>query len=293
MKLTEQGNSDIIFIQELYLYKNRMAGLTKSHRNYISLDDKSRAAILITNNKIDAVLITQLSNPDCVLLELRYNNTRFFTASMYFDITKETKSELNKIDEILEFTKGNGLVIAVDSNSRSTECHDIQTNKRGKIMEEYIISRSLYITNEESEQTTFQNRQGSSNIDLTIVNNLLLKALHNWEIREEESCSDHNIIKFNIRQDMYHDTEYNYNGHRYIVTDESLKKFDYNLSRIFAMKFCMGQEESANLDRVLASQVKETNHIERAVDLFQEALISSCNKSFITRWATKKTTKHK
>jgi hypothetical protein len=124
------------------------------------------------------------------------------------------------------------------------------------------------------------------------VNNLLLKALKNWEIREEESCSDHSIIKFDIGQDNYHDTEY-YNGHRYVVTDETQKKFDNNLSRIVAMKFHTGQEESANLDRVLASQVKKTNHIERAVDLLQKALISSCNKSFRTRWATKKTTKHK
>ena len=96
MKLTEQDNSDIIFIQEPYLYKNRMAGLTKSHRNYISLEDKSRAAILITNNKIDAVLITQLSNPDSVLLELRYNNTRFFAASMYFDITKQNRERIGQ-----------------------------------------------------------------------------------------------------------------------------------------------------------------------------------------------------
>jgi hypothetical protein len=52
----------------------------------------------------------------------------------------------------------------------------------GKILEEYIISKGLHIMNEESEQTTFQNRIGSSNIDLTIVNNQLLNALKNWEI---------------------------------------------------------------------------------------------------------------
>jgi len=41
--------------------------------------------------------------------------------------------------------------------------HDSQTNKRGKIMVEYIIKKKLYIMNEESELTTFQNRRGSSN----------------------------------------------------------------------------------------------------------------------------------
>jgi hypothetical protein len=36
MKLIEQGNSDMIFIQETYLYQNRMAVLMKSHRKCIS-----------------------------------------------------------------------------------------------------------------------------------------------------------------------------------------------------------------------------------------------------------------
>jgi len=43
---------------------------------------------------------------------------------------------VDKIEEILEFTKGNGLVIVVDNNSRSVEWHDSQTNQRGEIMEE-------------------------------------------------------------------------------------------------------------------------------------------------------------
>jgi len=68
MKLIEQDNSDIIFLQKPYLYKNRLAGLTKSTRNYISTEDKSRAAIITTNNKIDAVLIKQLSTPTVNLL---------------------------------------------------------------------------------------------------------------------------------------------------------------------------------------------------------------------------------
>jgi hypothetical protein len=58
------------------------------------------------------------------------------------------------------------------------------------------------------------------------------------------------------------------------------------------VKFRTGQEDSANLDRVLALQVKDENNIERAVDLFQEAVISSCNKSFKKRRVTK-TTMHK
>jgi len=37
------------------------------------------------------------------LLELRHSNTRFYAASMYFDITKEIERELDKIEEILVY----------------------------------------------------------------------------------------------------------------------------------------------------------------------------------------------
>jgi exonuclease III len=51
IKLIEQDNTDIIFIQEPYLYQDSMAGISMSHRNYSSHEEKSRAAIIITNKK--------------------------------------------------------------------------------------------------------------------------------------------------------------------------------------------------------------------------------------------------
>ena len=33
-------------------------------------------------------------------------------------------------------------------------------------------------------------------IDLTIIHNQLLSAVYEWEIREQDSCSDHNILRY-------------------------------------------------------------------------------------------------
>jgi hypothetical protein len=49
---------------------------------------------------------------------------------MYFDIKEEIERELDKIDQILELTKGTGLILAIDSNARSAAWHDTQTKKR-------------------------------------------------------------------------------------------------------------------------------------------------------------------
>jgi hypothetical protein len=137
---------------------------------HISDEDKSRAAIIIAKDSIDATLIKQLCDRDKVVLELRYRSTRIFAASMYLDITEEIDEKTAKVDEILQYNNGSGFIIAMDSNSISTGWYDNKTNARGKTLEEYLIIRDLHIMNEESERTTFQSRRGRSNIDLTIVN---------------------------------------------------------------------------------------------------------------------------
>jgi exonuclease III len=117
MKLVEKEKPDIIFIQELYLSKSKMTGITRTYRSYFLPEDSYRAAIVITNKEINAVLITLLSSPDIVLLEIEYKNTKAFIVSAYFDITTRIEDELNRLDKILELTKKHGIVIAVDSNS--------------------------------------------------------------------------------------------------------------------------------------------------------------------------------
>ena len=99
---------------------------------------------------------------------------------------------------MLDFTKGNGLIIAIDSKARSAAWHDFKTKKRGKTMEQFIVSKNVYIVSEESDRTTFHNARGKSNMDLTVVNTQILQAVTNWEIYEEDSSSDHSIIKFCI-----------------------------------------------------------------------------------------------
>ena len=72
-------------------------------------------------------------------------------------------------------------------------------NVRVRLLEEFIASNQLHIINEESPRTTFHSSRGQSNIDITITDNKMLAAIEKWEISDEESASDHNIIKFHIK----------------------------------------------------------------------------------------------
>jgi len=153
------------------------------------------------------------------VLEVLSDKAKTIVASMYFDINRQIEDDLNKIDAIVQQAKGAGVLLAIDSNSRSKMWHDNQTNARGKTLEEFLTSKRLHILNEESTLTTYLSSRGSSNIDLTVVSNKLLRAVENWEVSDQESCSDHCIIKFVVGQASW-SCKLESQGLRYIVNSD-------------------------------------------------------------------------
>jgi len=122
-----------------------------------------------------------------VVLETKVGNVTLLIASMYFDINRPIYYDLQKMQAIIMHANGVGIVFAVDSNARSTSWHGVLTNKRGKAMDEFLISRQLHIANEESCRTTFWTSRGASNIDLTILNNQAIGLISGWTIHDQES----------------------------------------------------------------------------------------------------------
>ena len=168
-------------------------------------------------------------------------------------------------------------------------------NTRGRILEEFITSKQLNILIEECSNTTFRNRKGASNIDLTITSNNLLRRVSRWEISNQESSSDHNTIKYTINQNTSHRKSVNFQVVHYITKKENLAKFQVNILQIAETKLSKQNTESraVDLDDTLALHISEDVAIEKHTDKFSEALRIACNKSFKTQRASKKATTHK
>lgn len=60
--------------------------------------------------------------------------------------------------------------------------YDVTENQRGRKIGMFITSKDLYIINE----------------DRGIANNGRARRVKNWRMGEEESCSDHNTISFDV-----------------------------------------------------------------------------------------------
>ena len=56
--------------------------------------------------------------------------------------------DIGKVGEIIELTRGKGLILSIDSNSRSKLWHNTYTNHQGKTLEEFIITSDLLLVNE-------------------------------------------------------------------------------------------------------------------------------------------------
>jgi len=149
----------------------------------------------------------------------------------------ETEEDIGQLEKVMDYTRGNGLIIAADSNARSKMWHDTITNQRGKILEEFLICNDLYVMNEATETPTFQSNRGSSCIELTIANSRLVRYLSDWTCGEEESCSEHNIVNFKITSVNNGKGKMNYMGVRYITNQQDYKKFDTNLAANFISTF--------------------------------------------------------
>ena len=157
------------------------------------------------------------------------------------------------------------------------------------------MSKQLYILNEESLNTTFRNRCGVSNIDLTIITNQLLRMVAQWEISDQESSSDHNIIKYVIGQGDSNRGNVDFQNVCYIVKKENYAIFQENLIQLAKTKPCRlhNAETADDLDNMLSARIAEKTDIENSTEEFHVILKAACNKTYRKHRTSMKTTTHK
>jgi len=260
-------------------------GIPRSYSVFATGAGRKRAAIIVKNKLIDPIILKKLSDEDAVVVEIRMEGATLIIVSMYFDINRPIDIDLQKIQAILTYVKGVGIILAIESNARSTSWHDVRTNNRGKKLEEFIISKQLHIANEESSSYTFQTERGASNIDLTVTNNQAIDYVTDWTIHEQESCSDHRIIKYGIGngKDLCQQTGSNKAGTRYRVTQRGTVNFQRTFIQIMGQLLHGPNTVDAGIeeiDEALSQRVRTAPNSEDIVEEFHEALDKACKSSF-------------
>jgi len=60
LKKVDEDGTDVVCIQEPYVIHNKIAGIPRKHKIYATGEGRHRAAIVVTNNQIDSLLLRQL-----------------------------------------------------------------------------------------------------------------------------------------------------------------------------------------------------------------------------------------
>ena len=290
IKIVTEYDIDIVFIQEPYTIQDKVIGIPTK---YITFTAGPRPRAVVTDKGIDITMLSQLSDRDAVTVEVLKGNTKIIACSMYFDRETKIGNDLEKMERMLRHARNNGILIAADTNSRSALWYDRITNERGRTLEEFLTTKQLYFSNEDSRETIFSSSIGNSNIDLTISNLRLLSSITEWEINSQESLSDHRIIKFAIKQGSTRQSEVPTPNIRYKTNKDSLEKLQGALLNTLQEKFGLINKGLGETDDYLSSLVTERTNIETMVEGYNEALRRACNNAFIMHSSTRHPGTHK
>jgi len=215
------------------------------------------------------------------VVKVTYGNKNFIAVSIYLEIGIDITEDLNKIKNILQFSKGKGLLVTIDSNATSKTWHDVRANKRGRLLEEFVIENRLHITNEESRLTTFESNKGNSNVDFTLTDTKMVTLVKEWQCNEQESFSDHRIITFRVEKHRGATCKYTHHGIKYVTSEEGYKNFEKNFIAENRQNFALGG--SGSLDEDLCTAIAQDKDIELTSEKYQDSMTAAFRKSFQVR----------
>jgi len=108
----------------------------------------------------------------------------------------------------------------------------------------------------------------------------MLTDVKNWDISEEESASDHNIIKFSINLDKNTAHGKHFSEPRYRIKEHQLTKFSEKLKSNITKTFQMEEKErnTSEIDEELSSQAKEYTDIGQFTIKLEEVIQTTCSE---------------
>lgn len=264
---------DILAIQEPYTHPKGNSGLglqtvlVTDTKQFTTIPGPGRvkAAIAIYNKSFTVLKIEQLSNTHFVCVEIVSSHYRFYLICAYFQFSDNIEPYLTHLDETLNTLKGKDVIVSVDVNAKSHFWHSGQQDDRGILVEDCIATHNLYVANQPSDNYTFDNIHGKSNIDITLATNACYRRVSKWDVQSAWTTSDHNVITFEIKTPVTNSTPQA--SIRYNISKANWEKFHETLESISS--------------RTMPTAVDENGHpdVNLLANKLENIIIESCNSA--------------
>jgi hypothetical protein len=109
----------------------------------------------------------------------------------------------------------------------------------------------------------------------------------------EDSLSDHNYLKYNLRKSSNNPgNPNNYQSIKYIIRDKNKQLFDQNIVQVLQKKTGIASNErgTKEIDKAISTAITASKNLEHYIDLIEETIKTACRKSFSHLFTNKITT---
>ncbi len=194
---------NLALIQEPWVRNDKVLGLNCPGADlvYARGIEKPRTCIMV-NKRLNYVPVLEHCSRDLTTVKLLAEETsrQILMASVYLPYDDDARNLPSiEVCNLVEFANSErlGLILCCDSNSHNVVWGSSDTNVRGKLLLDYIVSSKLEICNIGNEPT-FMTRVRKEVIDITLCSFSVTRLISNWHVSGEPSLSDHKHIVFNI-----------------------------------------------------------------------------------------------
>ena len=138
----------------------------------------------------------QFCAKDIAVCQTKLNNRLTYLVSLYLD--GKVLDFPDKFKELIRKKGDCDIIIGTDSNSHSTVWNCPSSDKRGELIEQFLIDNDLTCLNV-GNSPTFRNGAGNTSIiDLTIANFRLASCISNWKVEQLLHSTDHYRLNYTI-----------------------------------------------------------------------------------------------
>jgi ribonuclease HI len=209
-ELTYNNKYEIALIQEPHKTNRKISNFDINGNIYENAGsgELPRACIWINKNlanSANAILLKDHSDRDCVAVKLSLNrgnsHNDIVICSAYFPGVDEAGMNVisAKMDNLVKYclSKHTELLVGCDANAHNIVWGSKSDRPRGRVLLEYLVSNSLYLSNRGNAPTREQN-DSQDVIDITFSTNITSTHIDNWKVLKDVSYSDHNFISMEL-----------------------------------------------------------------------------------------------
>ena len=266
-------NTDIAVIQEPYFTRNNTTPSTHYNpgdRIVKPTTAEPKVAINIYNAEYGVMQIECGNTPHVMAVNICHDSLNFYIINAYFQYAGDRDEILDTLEEtLLKIGPSRNVLICADLNAKSPLWNSTTRDTNGRNIEEFLFRHNLRVANTPWHPPTFVSSMGSSYIDATFVTQNFEKCIQNWKVIEGYSISDHNAIKFEIKNNKPQAAPTSLGPPRF-----NLRKADWNL---------LNCEIKSNFDPD-TNKTLQTAHPENAVEIFGEKIRKTCITSIKTHF---------